>query len=444
MSEASFSSLGLSSESQAAISRAGYRHPTPIQARAIPLALAGKDVIGCAATGTGKTAAFVLPLVEHLAGKQGTRALVLAPTRELATQIDEHAARFGAARGVRTVLLIGGVAIGPQQSALHSRPQLLIATPGRLIDHLESRNVSLAGIELLVLDEADRMLDMGFKPQLNRILAQVPRGRQTLLFSATMAGEVADFARNHLRNASRVEVSPSGTAAERAEQRVYLVPQAEKAALLLTLLAEDELTTLVFTRTKHRTDRVARLVERAGHKVSRLHSNRSQNQRQHALDGFKDGKFRVLIATDIAARGIDVAEIGHVVNFDLPHVPEDYVHRIGRTARMAASGKASSFCGPEETGQLRDIEKVMRKPVPRAQVPRGSDAFATHLRDAAERTAHPGPPQPGHGVSRRPPGQPPGRHARSHPRRDTRPSGPPPSGAPRGAVLFSGTPRPRR
>jgi ATP-dependent RNA helicase RhlE len=443
MSEASFSSLGLSSESQAALSQAGYRHPTPIQARAIPPALAGKDVIGCAATGTGKTAAFVLPLVERLAGKQGIRALVLAPTRELATQIDEHAARFGAARGVRTALLIGGVAIGPQQIALHSRPQLLIATPGRLIDHLESRNVSLAGIELLVLDEADRMLDMGFKPQLKRILAQVPRDRQTLLFSATMAGEVADFARSNLRNPSRVEVSPSGTAAERAEQRVYLVPQAEKAALLLTLLADDELTTLVFTRTKHRTDRVARLVERAGHKVSRLHSNRSQNQRQHALDGFKDGKFRVLVATDIAARGIDVAEIGHVVNFDLPHVPEDYVHRIGRTARMAASGKASSFCGPEETGQLRDIEKVMRKPVPRAQVPRGSDVFASHLRAAAEHTAHPGPPQPGHGVSRRPPGQPPGRHARSHPRRDTRPSGPPPSGPARGAVVFSGTPRQR-
>jgi len=444
MSEASFSTLGLSSESQAALSRAGYRHPTPIQARAIPLALAGKDVIGCAATGTGKTAAFVLPLVERLAGKRGTLALVLAPTRELATQIDEHAARFGAARGVRTALLIGGVAIGPQQLALQTRPQLLIATPGRLIDHLESRNVSLDDIELLVLDEADRMLDMGFKPQLNRILAAVPRDRQTLLFSATMAGEVAAFARSHLRHPSRVEVSPSGTAAERAEQRVYLVPQAEKAALLLTLLAEDDLSTLVFTRTKHRTDRVARLVERAGHKVSRLHSNRSQNQRQHALDGFKDGKFRVLVATDIAARGIDVAEIGHVVNFDLPHVPEDYVHRIGRTARMAASGKASSFCGPEETGQLRDIEKLMRKPVPRAQVPRGSEVFASHLRAAAERSIHPGPRQPGHGVSGRPPGQAPGRHARSHPRRDTGPSGPPPSGGPRGAVVFSGSPRRRR
>ncbi len=443
MSESSFSSLGLSSESQAALARAGYRVPTPIQARAIPLALAGKDVIGCAATGTGKTAAFVLPLVERLAGKRGTRALVLAPTRELAIQIDEHAARFGAARGVRTALLIGGVSIGPQQSALHSRPQLLIATPGRLIDHLESRNVSLQDVELLVLDEADRMLDMGFKPQLTRILAAVPRGRQTLLFSATMAGEVADFARRHLQNPARVEVSPSGTPAARAEQRVYRVPQAEKQPLLLALLAEDDLSTLVFTRTKHRTDKVARMLERSGHRVARLHSNRSQNQRQQALDGFKEGKFRVLVATDIAARGIDVAEIGHVVNFDLPHVPEDYVHRIGRTARVAASGKASSFCGPEETGLLRDIERLMRQPVPRAEVPRASPVFQSELSSSAVRMADPGPRQAGHGVSGRPAGQHPGRHARSHPRRDrpdTRMGDP----APRGAVVFSGAPRRRQ
>jgi len=443
MSEPSFSSLGLSSESQTALSRAGYRVPTPIQARAIPLALAGKDVIGCAATGTGKTAAFVLPLVERLAGKRGIRALVLAPTRELATQIDEHAARFGAARGVRTALLIGGVSIGPQQIALHSRPQLLIATPGRLIDHLESRNVSLQDVELLVLDEADRMLDMGFKPQLPRILAAVPRGRQTLLFSATMAGEVADFARRYLVNPARVEVSRSGTAAERAEQRVYRIPQAEKQALLLALLAEDDLSTLVFTRTKHRTDKVTRMVERAGHRVARLHSNRSQSQRQQALDGFKEGKFRVLVATDIAARGIDVAEIGHVVNFDLPHVPEDYVHRIGRTARAAASGKASSFCGPEETGLLHDIERLMRRPVPHAEVPRASGVFQSELSSSAVRMSDPGPRQPGHGLSGRPAGQLPGRHARSHPRRDrpdTRAAGP----APRGAVVFSGTPRQRR
>ena len=284
------------------------------------------------------------------------------------------------------------------------------------------------------------MLDMGFKPQLNRILSAVPRDRQTLLFSATMAGEVADFARSHLRNPVRVEVSRSGTVAERAEQRVYRVPQAEKPSLLLALLAEDDLSTLVFTRTKHRTDKVARMLEHAGHRVSRLHSNRSQSQRQQALDGFKDGKFRVLVATDIAARGIDVAEIGHVVNFDLPHVPEDYVHRIGRTARMAASGKASSFCGPEETGQLRDIERLMRKPVPQAEVPRASPVFQSALKSAVVRMAHPGPRQPGHGVSGRPAGQPPGRHARSHPRRDRPDAG---TGAPaaRGSVVFSGAPR---
>ncbi|HET9156367.1 MAG TPA: DEAD/DEAH box helicase, partial [Myxococcaceae bacterium] len=333
--------------------------------------------------------------------------------------------------------------IGPQQLALHSRPQLIIATPGRLIDHLESRNVSLQDIEILVLDEADRMLDMGFKPQLNRILAAVPRGRQTLLFSATMAGEVAEFARRHLQNPVRVEVSRSGTAASRAEQRVYLVPQTEKPSLLLTLLAEDQLSTLVFTRTKHRTDRLARMLERAGHRVSRLHSNRSQNQRQQALDGFKDGKYRVLVATDIAARGIDVAEIGHVVNFDLPHVPEDYVHRIGRTARAAASGKASSFCGPEETGQLRDIERLMRQPVPRADVPRASPVFQSELRSAANRMAHPGPRQPGHGVSGRPAGKAPGRHARTHPRRD-RPEPDTRGPGSRGAVVFSGNPRRRR
>jgi ATP-dependent RNA helicase RhlE len=403
----------------------------------------GKDVIGCAATGTGKTAAFVLPLVERLAGKTGIRALVLAPTRELAAQIDEHAARFAAPRGVRTALLIGGVSIGPQENALRSRPQLLIATPGRLIDHLDSRHVSLDGIEALVLDEADRMLDMGFKPQLTRILARMPRDRQTMLFSATMGDEVAAFTRAHLRHPVRVEVERSGTTAERAAQRVFMVSQNEKTALLLALLSEDALSTLVFTRTKHRTDKIARMIEQAGHRVSRLHSNRSQSQRQQALDGFKGGRFRVLVATDIAARGIDVAEIGHVVNFDLPHVPEDYVHRIGRTARAAASGKASSFSGPEELGLLRDIERLLRKPVPRAEVPRASVVFQAEINAAAGRVANPGPRQPGHGVSGRPPGNAPGRHARSHPHRHRAQVSSVPA-APTGATVFSGGPRPSR
>ena len=443
MSQDSFSSLGLSSGSLLALSKAGYQKPTPIQARAIPPALLGRDVIGCAATGTGKTAAFILPLVERLAGKSGVRALVLAPTRELAAQIDEHAMRFGAVHGVRTALLIGGISVGPQAKTLKSRPQLLIATPGRLIDHLDSRNVSLDAVELLVLDEADRMLDMGFKPQLTRILARLPRDRQSMLFSATMGGEVAEFARVHLRNPVRVDVERSGTTAERADQRVYMISQNEKIALLLTLLAEDRLSTLIFARTKHRTDKIARVIERAGHHVSRLHSNRSQSQRQHALDGFKSGRFRVLVATDIAARGIDVAEIGHVVNFDMPYVPEDYVHRIGRTARAAASGKASSFTGPEEAGLLRDIERFMRKPVPRAEVPRASAVFQAGVSAAAERASNPGPRQPGHGVSGRAPGKAPGRHARSHPQRH-RPALSNGATAPSGATVFSGGPRRRR
>jgi ATP-dependent RNA helicase RhlE len=409
MSAELFSSLGLSSECQLSLTEAGYHSPTPIQARAIPLALAGRDVMGCAATGTGKTAAFLLPLMERLAGKTGIRALVLAPTRELAAQIEEQAIRFGAPRGVRTALLIGGVSVGPQVSVLGSRPQLLIATPGRLIDHLEERNVSLDGISFLVLDEADRMLDMGFKPQLTRILARLPRARQTMLFSATMGGEVAAFARTHLLNPTRVEIERSGTAAGRATQRVYMVAQNEKSALLLTLLAADGSSTLVFARTKHRTDRLASAIERAGHRVTRLHSNRSQSQRREALAGFKSGRFRVLVATDIAARGIDVAEIGHVVNFDLPLVPEDYVHRIGRTARAAASGTASSFSGPEEAGLLRDIERLMRKQVPRAEVPRAASVFQAEVAATAERSANAEPYRPSHGMS--------GRPARPHPRR---------------------------
>ncbi len=431
--EPTFASLGLSAECLSALSKAGYQKPTPIQVKAIPVALTGKDVIGCAATGTGKTAAFVLPLIERLADKTGVRALVLAPTRELAAQIEEHASRFGAARGVRTALLIGGVSPGPQANALRTRPQLIIATPGRLLDHAASRNVSLDAIELLVLDEADRMLDMGFKPQLTKILALLPKEKQTMLFSATMAGEVAAFAKTHLRHPERVEIERSGTTAERASQRVFLVPQHEKTALLLALLAEDQLTTLVFARTKHRTDKIAKLIERAGHRVSRLHSNRSQSQRQQALDGFKNGRYRVLVATDIAARGIDVAEIGHVVNFDLPNVPEDYVHRIGRTARAAASGKASSFTGPDEAGLLRDIERLMRKPVPRADVPRASEAFVAAVRDAADRQSTGGGQRAeGHAASARPAH----RHRPQAGRAASTPSA--------GATVFSGGPRRRR
>ncbi len=432
----SFSSLGLSSQCLLSLSKAGYHEPTPIQARAIPVALSGKDVVGCAATGTGKTAAFLLPMLDRLAGKSGVRALVLAPTRELAAQIEGQAVLFGASRGVRTALLIGGVSVGPQANALRSRPQLLIATPGRLIDHLEAGNVSLDGVESLVLDEADRMLDMGFKPQLTRILARLPGDRQTMLFSATMGAEVAAFARAHLHRPERVEVVRSGTTADRVTQRVFLVAPNEKAALLLALLAEDLSTTLVFARTKHRADKLARTIERAGHRVTRIHSSRSQSQRQQALEGFKSGRFRVLVATDIAARGIDVAEIGHVVNFDLPLVAEDYVHRIGRTARAAASGKASSFSGPDERGLLRDIERLMRREVPRCEVPRAASVYQAQV----VATPSPASSPPSREASGRPHGKGPGRP----PHRDARREGEGESGRPTVRKVFSGGPRRRR
>ncbi|HEY2028156.1 MAG TPA: DEAD/DEAH box helicase [Myxococcales bacterium] len=372
-----------------ALERAGFEAPTPIQAQAIPPALQGRDVIGAAATGTGKTLAFVLPILERLSGKHGTRALILAPTRELAAQIEEQIERFRHGYHLRSAVVIGGVGMKPQVDAFKSAVDIVVATPGRLNDHLDQRSARLDQVEILVLDEADRMLDMGFLPQLRRVMQHLPKERQSLLFSATMAGEVASFAREHLHDPVRVEVARSGTTAERATQQVFLIGQEEKIALLLALLEEDQLSTLVFTRTKRRADRVAKSLARAGHSVSVIHADRSQGQRKSALDSFKSGDSRVLVATDIAARGIDVAEIGHVVNFDLPHVPEDYVHRIGRTARASASGRASSFASPEEHDLLRGIEKFTRKSVERAAVPRGHGAFQSEITrratDPAER-----------------------------------------------------------
>ncbi|MBX7101509.1 MAG: DEAD/DEAH box helicase [Myxococcaceae bacterium] len=370
-----FDGLGLSASTLQALTAVGFTAPTPIQQKAIPPALAGKDVIGCAGTGTGKTAAFALPMIERLAGKPGTRGLVLAPTRELALQIAEQFDNFSKGKQLSLAVLIGGVSMGAQLRALKEGAQVIVATPGRLIDHLDQRSARLDGIEVLVLDEADRMLDMGFKPQLDRIMAKLPRQRQSLLFSATMAGEVAAFARSNLHHPEKVEVARSGTTAARADQKVYLVGQHEKSPLLLSLLREDEASTLVFTRTKRRADKVAKQLEKARFTVARIHADRSQSQRNQALDGFKTGRFRVLVATDIAARGIDVAEIGHVVIYDLPFVPEDYVHRVGRTARAAASGRASTFCSPEEKPLLLAIEKLVRTELPRAQVPREDPEF---------------------------------------------------------------------
>ena len=446
-----FASLGLSSASLGALAKAHYEKPTPIQAQTIPAGLAGKDVIGCAATGTGKTAAFVLPIVERIKGKKGLKALVLAPTRELALQIAEHAVRFGSVHGVKSVVLIGGVGMGPQIDGL-KYANVCIATPGRLIDHLTQGTASLTGVEILVLDEADRMLDMGFKPQLTRILAKLPKPRQTLLFSATMAGEVADFAKAHSKDPVRVEVARSGTTAARATQCVYEVGQNEKTPLLMALLAQGEESTLVFTRTKRRADKLTKALARAGYEVERIHADRSQAQRKHALDGFKSGKYRVLVATDIAARGIDVADIGHVVNFDLPHVPEDYVHRVGRTARASATGHASAFCAPDEAPLLREIEKLLRNKVPREEVPTDDPVYVEQLAAERARQADPGR-SPNHGVSQRAPGAQPGRHARSHPKKHSSAGGGASSGGhgghgggghkSTGATVFSGSPRRR-
>lgn len=352
---------------QAAVRAAGYTAPTPIQAGTLEAALAGRDVIGSAQTGTGKTAAFMIPVVERLRAARrngdGTGALILAPTRELAEQIFGWAERLGC--GLRPALVVGGVAYGPQLQALRNRAPIIIATPGRLVDHLERGTACLKGVRILVLDEADRMLDMGFKPQLDRIMRAVPAVRQTLLFSATLPSDLGTLPGLDFAGAVRVAVGPQAIPPARAVQDVYLVGREQKTPLLLSLIDGNRGKLLVFTRTKHRTDRVARAVHSAGHPVQRLHSGRSQSQRREALDGFRTGRYRILIATDIAARGIDVASIRRVINYDLPQTVEDYVHRVGRTARAEADGHASSLAAPEERGQLHAIERHIGRALPR-------------------------------------------------------------------------------
>jgi ATP-dependent RNA helicase RhlE len=371
----SFTDIPLTPAMRDAIARAGYSVPTPIQAQTIGPILEGRDLIGCAQTGTGKTGAFTIPIIELLTGagsapkargSAALRTLVLAPTRELALQIAETFNTLGGAQGVRTLVLIGGESMGPQLAGLQKRPDVIVATPGRLFDHLERRTVTLGTIRIVVLDEADRMLDMGFAPQVARILRVTPLDRQTLCFSATMPAEVETLVRQHLVRPVRVEVGTVAKPVAKVTQVLYQAEAPKKTPLLLRLLGEERGRTLVFTRTKHRADRVARAVLAAGHRVARLHADRSMSQRREALDGFRSGRYRVLIATDIAARGIDVPEITHVVNFDLPHTPEDYIHRIGRTARAEASGRASSLAAPEEREQLRAIERHLGHPVPRA------------------------------------------------------------------------------
>jgi ATP-dependent RNA helicase RhlE len=364
----------------AALEAAGYHSPTPIQAQTIAAALAGRDVIGTAQTGTGKTAAFMIPTVERLrAGARPDSALILAPTRELAEQTHQWARRLGG--GLRAALVVGGVAYGPQVNALRAGPSIIVATPGRLVDHLERGTLCLKTVRILVLDEADRMLDMGFKPQLDRIMRSLPAPptpRQTLLFSATLPPDLGALARMHLRSPERVDVGRLAVPPRHATQDVYLVEGVQKTPLLLSLVEQNAGTMLVFARTKHRTDRLARTLRNAGHAVQRLHANRSQSQRREALEGFRGGRYRILVATDIAARGIDVADIQRVINYDLPQTVEDYVHRVGRTARAGARGHATSFAAPEERAQLHAIERHIGSPLPRQAngATRASDASA--------------------------------------------------------------------
>jgi len=367
-----FRSLGLDPLIFKAIQEAGYTEPTPIQTAAIPEVLAGRDVIGIAQTGTGKTAAFVLPILHNLAGRlgepnrKGARALVVAPTRELVVQIEENVRAYARHLPLRMATVYGGVSERPQIEALRSGVELIVATPGRLIDLMQQRHTNFSGIEFLVLDEADRMLDMGFLPPIRQIVKALPQKRQTLMFSATLSREIEDLTHEFQRSPKVIEIGRRANPAETVTQFVYEVSQHLKPSLLLHLLSNPEFNTvLVFTRTKHGADRIARRLENAGIKTGTIHSNRSQNQRLRALKDFKSGAVRVLVATDIAARGIDVDGISHVVNYDFPMHPEDYVHRIGRTGRAHAVGDAISFITPDDQASLRALERFIGRGIVR-------------------------------------------------------------------------------
>ncbi len=354
----SFDNLGLDDRLLSAVASMGYTQPTPIQRDAIPVVLEGRDVVGCAQTGTGKTAAFVLPMLQRVSAKPGgIKALIVTPTRELAIQIDEVARAAAKVTRHRTAVVYGGVGYDPQKRALRRGVDILIATPGRLLDLVGRGDADLSRVKILVLDEADRMLDMGFAPDVKRIMALMPEKRQNLLFSATMPPEILKLIESTLDSPVKVSVAPVTTPVEAIAQSVYPVGGQQKADLLTKIITDHGLErVLVFTRTKHRADRIARVLDRSGIRSAAIHGNRSQAQRQKALDGFKRGHSRVLVATDIVARGIDVDGITHVINFDVPGTPEDYVHRIGRTARAGKSGTAFTLLAPEEHEGLRDIE----------------------------------------------------------------------------------------
>ena len=397
-----FLKLGLRPELVQAVERAGYQTPTPIQERAIPLALAGGDLLGCAQTGTGKTAVFVLPILQRLAGRRATspRALILTPTRELAAQIGESVKTYGALLPLKSTVIFGGVGYGPQELALRRGVDIVVATPGRLLDQLQRKTVRFDALEILVLDEADRMLDMGFIQDIRRIVAAVPAKRQTMMFSATMPSAIMKLAGEMLVRPMKVEVAPSATTVTDVSQIGHPVDHDRKRSLLVHLLKDGAMRrTIVFTRTKHGANHLTDHLERNGHTVTALHSNKSQPARAKALGDFRAGRARVLVATDIASRGIDVADVSHVVNFDLPNSYEDYVHRIGRTARAGATGCAISLISETDRDLWRDVERMAKTPIPQ-HVVEGFEPTPGRARssgDGGRRGARPRGSVPGRG-----------------------------------------------
>jgi len=367
-----FSSFGLDPLLLRGVRELGFARPTPIQEQSIPPAMAGRDVLASAATGSGKTAAFGLPILNRLMGKprRTTRALILTPTRELCAQIDAHLQELAVHTPVTSAAVFGGVGMGPQEHAFRAGVDVIVATPGRLLDHFRHPYARLAGLEVLVLDEADRMLDMGFLPDIKRVLRHVPAKRQTLFFSATMPAPIVSLSREMLRDAVSINLDRRAAPAVGITQAAYPVDAKLKPALLLALLRRGDMkSALVFTRTKHRANRLGDRLVREGVRAARIHGNRSQSQRTQALEGFKAGRYDVLVATDIAARGIDVVALGHVVNFDVPAASEDYIHRVGRTGRAEATGEAFTFVAPEDEPALREIERAVGKPLPRVLLP---------------------------------------------------------------------------
>lgn len=359
----SFDNLGITPQILEVLNHLKFTSPTPIQHQCIPTALDGKDIVGIAQTGTGKTLAFGIPMIQLLSQSNG-QGLILLPTRELALQVNDVLQKVGQKFGLKTVVLIGGTSSYQQIQAIRRNPHIFVSTPGRLIDHLQSRNITLDKVKMIVLDEADRMFDIGFAPQIKQILAFAPKERQTLMFSATMPKAISELAARFMKMPLRIEVAPSGTPAKNVEQEVFIVSKDAKNQLLEKLLTDNTGSVLIFSRTKFGAKRITNNLNGIGHKAVEIHSNRSLAQRKFALDGFKSGRYRILVATDVASRGIDVTDISLVINYDLPDNPEDYVHRIGRTGRAGSFGKAISFAAPDERGSVRQIERLIRKTLP--------------------------------------------------------------------------------